>query len=96
MVKGRIEKTQLGDIAEYIKEVYTPKGCYLSIKLDLEAIEALKLELSIDQIKSSILSTPRLKVKDKNITIINNRKIHISPYDMSRDKMSFVMQTLKN
>lgn len=33
-VKGRIEKTELGDVAEYIKEVYTPQGCYLSIKID--------------------------------------------------------------
>ena len=24
IVKGRIEKTELGDIAEYIKEVYSP------------------------------------------------------------------------
>lgn len=47
IVKGRIEKTLLGDIAAYIKEVYTPKGCYIGIELDLEAIESLKLELSI-------------------------------------------------
>ena len=41
MVKARIEKTELGDVAEYIKEVYTPTGCYLSVKIDLEALEAL-------------------------------------------------------
>jgi DNA-directed RNA polymerase III subunit RPC1 len=34
IVKGRIEKTILGDICKYIKEVYTPRGCYLSIKVD--------------------------------------------------------------
>jgi len=33
IVKGRIEKTELGDISEYIKEVYTPAGCYLSVKI---------------------------------------------------------------
>jgi len=38
IIKGRIEKTELGDVAEYIKEVYTPQGCYLSIKIDLAAI----------------------------------------------------------
>lgn len=47
IVKGRIEKTLLGDVATYIKEVYTPKGCYLEVELDIEAIEALKLELTI-------------------------------------------------
>jgi DNA-directed RNA polymerase III subunit RPC1 len=35
IVKGRLEKTHLGGIASYIKEMYTPKGCYLEIELDL-------------------------------------------------------------
>jgi DNA-directed RNA polymerase III subunit RPC1 len=47
IVKGRLEKTLLGEIASYIKEMYTPKGCYLEIEIDLSAIEALKLEVSI-------------------------------------------------
>jgi len=55
IVKGRLETTLLGDICSYIKEVYCPSGVYLSIKLDLEAIEALKLELSINQIVDSIV-----------------------------------------
>lgn len=47
IVKGRIEKTLLGDIAKYIKEVYTPRGCFLEVKLDLKTVEALKLEMGI-------------------------------------------------
>jgi DNA-directed RNA polymerase III subunit RPC1 len=47
IVKGRLEKTLLGGIASYIKEMYTPKGCYLEIEIDLNAIEALKLEVTI-------------------------------------------------
>ena len=47
IVKGRIETTRLGGIASYIKEVYTPKGCYLEVEIDLEAIEALKLDLTV-------------------------------------------------
>ena len=38
LVKGRLEKTLLGDIASSISEVYTPRECYLSIELDLKAI----------------------------------------------------------
>ena len=95
IVKGRIEKTELGDVAEYISEVYSPQGCYLSIKLDLKAISALQLEVTIDTIKESILKTPKLKIKERHIKVINNEKIHIEPYDTSRDKMYFVMQQLK-
>lgn len=47
IVKGRLEKTTLGDVAEYIKEVYTPQGCFIAVKLDEEVIEKLKLELNI-------------------------------------------------
>jgi len=50
IVKGRIEKTELGDVAEYISEVYSPQGCYLAIKLDLKAINALQLEVTINSI----------------------------------------------
>lgn len=77
IVKGRIEKTMLGDVAKYIKEVYTPRGCYLEVKLDLEAINALKLELTINDVKYAIIKTSKIKVKEKNIEIIDNRKIHI-------------------
>jgi DNA-directed RNA polymerase III subunit RPC1 len=51
IVKGRLEKTHLGGIASYIKEMYTPKGCYLEIELDLQAIEALKLEVTIQDVE---------------------------------------------
>jgi DNA-directed RNA polymerase III subunit RPC1 len=47
IVKGRIETTRLGGIASYIKEVYTPRGCYLEVEIDLKAIEALKLDLTV-------------------------------------------------
>jgi DNA-directed RNA polymerase III subunit RPC1 len=50
IVKGRLETTLLGDVCEYIKEVYSPNGCYLSVKLDLDAIERLKLELHIEDV----------------------------------------------
>jgi len=79
IVKGRIEKTLLGDVAKYIKEVYTPRGCYLEVKLDLEAINALKLELTINDVKNSIIKTPKIKVKERNIEIVDHKKIHIQP-----------------
>jgi len=96
IVKGRLEKTLLGDICEYIKEVYSPQGCYLSIKLDLGTIDALKLELSMEQIADAILSTRKIKLKPSNIQKVNAAKLHIEPYDKTKEKMYFVMQTLKN
>ena len=96
IVKGRIEKTELGDIAEYIKEVYKPQGCYLSVKLDQNAINQLRLEVNIESIKNSIIKTSKLKVKERHITIVGHDILQIEPYDTSRDKMYFVMQQLKS
>jgi len=91
IVKGRIEKTILGDIAKYIKEVYTPRGCFLEVKLDLKAVTALKLELTINDVKNAILKTPKIKIKEKNIEIFDERKLHIQPFDTTRDNMYFSM-----
>ena len=52
-------------------------------------------------LSESILKTRKMKLKPDNISKVNSRhgagisEIHIEPYDTSRDKMYFVMQTLK-
>ena len=43
IVKGRIEKTLLGEVSSYIEEVYEPDGCYIKIKLDMNRIKLLKV-----------------------------------------------------
>jgi len=66
IVKGRIEKTTLGEITKYIKEVFKESVCYLSIKLDIDAISSLQLEINAHTIKKSLLTTdksPKLKLK---------------------------------
>lgn len=35
VVKAGIERTTLGEVSIYIKEVFAPNGCYVSIKLDM-------------------------------------------------------------
>jgi DNA-directed RNA polymerase III subunit RPC1 len=46
VVKARIEKTTLGEIAEYIEDVFTPNDCYLAIKIDMSAIRKLQVRLT--------------------------------------------------
>ena len=44
------------------------KGCYLKVKLDKEAIDKNKLEITIEQVKDALLANKKkLKLKDKNI-----------------------------
>lgn len=43
IVKGRIEKTLLGEVSRYLEEVYEYDGCYLKIVLDANRIKLLKV-----------------------------------------------------
>jgi DNA-directed RNA polymerase III subunit RPC1 len=65
------------------------------VKLDLNAISALKLEVTIETIRDSIIKTSKLKVKERHISLYSNDTLNIEPYDDSREKMYFVMQQLK-
>ena len=73
-VKARLERTTLGQVCEYIREVYSPYGpCILEVKLDLKNIDALYLRVTLQSVTTSILKacSPRLKPED----------IHCSPPD---------------
>lgn len=87
IIKGNIEKTMLGDITEYIREIYTKTGCFILIKIDTKAIQNLKLDLDVRMVADAIASSSQIKVKDKHLSIISEDQIRIEPYESSRDKM---------
>lgn len=57
VVKAGIEKTTLGEISAAIKEVYAPERSYLSVKLDMNAIEQLQLGIDALSVRRSILKS---------------------------------------
>eukprot|EP00826_Nyctotherus_ovalis_P051880 TRINITY_DN6511_c0_g1_i3.p1 TRINITY_DN6511_c0_g1~~TRINITY_DN6511_c0_g1_i3.p1 ORF type:complete len:1080 (+),score=294.21 TRINITY_DN6511_c0_g1_i3:96-3335(+) len=95
IVKGRIEKTLLGDIAMHIKEVYTKGGCYLTLKLDEEVIESLMLNITAEKVMQAIIKSPKLHLTDRNIEVSGN-KLRINPSQGSKDNMLFSLLNLKN
>jgi DNA-directed RNA polymerase III subunit RPC1 len=46
-IKARIEQTNLGEISQYIAEVYDVVTCYITIKLDMALIAELNLEQEV-------------------------------------------------
>eukprot|EP00002_Diphylleia_rotans_P015112 TRINITY_DN2924_c0_g2_i5.p1 TRINITY_DN2924_c0_g2~~TRINITY_DN2924_c0_g2_i5.p1 ORF type:complete len:1377 (-),score=291.09 TRINITY_DN2924_c0_g2_i5:73-4203(-) len=95
IVKGRIERTTLGDIAEYIKEVFEPHSCHLVVKLDMKAIEALQLDITVERVIEAIITTPRSKIKARHILRAGNAKLHILPLDPAQEAMMYSLQQLK-
>ncbi|KAI6190923.1 DNA-directed RNA polymerase subunit [Aphelenchoides bicaudatus] len=53
-VKARIEKTTLGEIAEYIEQVFLPDDSFILVKLNPRCIRLLQLEVTMGSIIHSI------------------------------------------
>ncbi|KAG9118465.1 hypothetical protein FRC07_007017, partial [Ceratobasidium sp. 392] len=84
IVKGRLEKTYLGDIASVLEEAWGASYTYVGIHIDMEAIQKLQLDISLDDVKWAILNNKKLKVKEHSITIPpkkNRLRIYIDGED---------------
>lgn len=55
VVKASIEKTTLGEVSEFIEEVYASTHTYLVVKLDRKAIADLKLDITANSVRERIL-----------------------------------------
>ncbi|KAL1672708.1 hypothetical protein EV122DRAFT_271324 [Schizophyllum commune] len=73
IVKGRLEKTMLGDIASVLEEAWAPDYTYIGIIVDMRAIQKLQLEMTLDDIKWAIVSTRKLKVKQESIVVLSRK-----------------------
>ncbi|KAK2643226.1 hypothetical protein Ddye_024989 [Dipteronia dyeriana] len=94
VVKGRIEKTVLGQVAKSLKIVMTSRKAAIVIALDMRTIQDANLCINADTVKESILQTPRLKLKQQNITVLDVRKLEIVP-PVDKSKIHFVLHNLK-
>lgn len=56
LVKARIETTTLGEICEYLEDVYLPDDCFILLKINAPLVRALRLEITMDSIVNSICS----------------------------------------
>ncbi|KAI8929830.1 hypothetical protein BC831DRAFT_442224 [Entophlyctis helioformis] len=97
VVKGRIEKTLLEDVVEYIQEVITGDEISLKVKIDLDAIRRLQLEVNIDSIRWAIIRAPKLKIGDAHIRLERNDRLRIVVPRLKNDAVNayVLMQALK-
>lgn len=93
-VKGRIEKTILAEICEFVEEVFLPDDCFLLLKLAMDRIRLLKLEVDAHSIKYS-LCTSKLKIKDQDISVQSDTILTVRPSKSKASSMYYQMQHLK-
>ncbi|KAG7855879.1 hypothetical protein KL939_004343 [Ogataea angusta] len=77
VVKGRVEKTILEDVAFFIEDVYKENQAFLQVKIDLHTIERLQLELTIDQIATAIVDAPKLKISRGDVAVVGKNRIQV-------------------
>lgn len=94
LVKGRIEKTLLGEISEYIEEVFLPDDCFILVKLSLERIRLLRLEVNAETVRYSICMS-KLRVKPGDIAVHGEAVVCVSPRENNKSSMYYVLQSLK-
>lgn len=94
-VKGRIEKTLLGEVSEYLEEVFLPDDCFVLVKLDIDRIRLLQLEVTADTIRYSIsLYKTKLRIKNEDIKAIGTSLLTIRPNTSSKTSLYYSLQNL--
>ena len=83
IVKAGIEKTTLGEICSYMKEVYHEE-CYLSIQLDMEAIEQLRLNIDARTVRRCILKGIRGQTRPPILRCLADRHVIVKKGSKSR------------
>jgi DNA-directed RNA polymerase III subunit RPC1 len=78
IVKAQIEKTTLGEVVHYIKEVNRPSTSYVAIKLDMDTIQSLHLNISPMTVKQAILNGPTSSTRPAVLRLLKERHVVIS------------------
>ncbi|XP_058109980.1 DNA-directed RNA polymerase III subunit 1 isoform X2 [Magnolia sinica] len=95
IVKGRIEKTILGEVAKSLKVSYLPRREFVSVKLDKAKIEDLQMKISAYTVAQSILQHPKIKLKQQHIEILSPQKLKLFPPEADKYTLRFKLDSLK-
>ncbi|XP_057794291.1 DNA-directed RNA polymerase III subunit 1 isoform X3 [Salvia miltiorrhiza] len=95
MVKGRIEKTLLEQVARSIKTSQSSRLASIVVTLDMGRIKEAYLHIDAYSVKESILRTPRMKLKEQHIRVLDEQKLEVI-LEADKSKLQFELHGLKN
>lgn len=79
IVKGRLERTTLGEVSRSIRTVLGPGSPRVVVDLDLEAIADLQLEVTPQSVRRALLEAPKLKLKERHVDIRGGGQLVVWP-----------------
>jgi len=96
-VKGRLERTELGQICSSIREVYDRTECYVAVELDLKRINELHLAVTASTVKRALLALPKLKIKETELVVESASMLKVLTGRCTReDNTLFELHRLRN
>ncbi|KAI0983108.1 hypothetical protein GJ496_005322 [Pomphorhynchus laevis] len=94
LVKGRVEKTFLSEISSCIEEVYLPHDCFLHIRLDMDRIRLLHLEISPETVINAIASA-KLQIRINQMSLHGENGVIIRVGDNQKGNLYYTLQRYK-
>ena len=79
IVKGRLERTALGEVSRSIRTVLGPGSPRVVVDLDLEAIADLQLEVTPRGVRRALLEAPKLKLKERHVDLRGGGQLVVWP-----------------
>jgi len=84
LVKASIEKTTLGSVTKRMKEVYSSNGCYISIELDMDIIDKVKLNVDAFVVRNAILKGTRGVTRNATLRLLDEESVLIKKGSTSK------------
>ena len=85
-VKGRLERTELGQVCTSIREVLDPTECYVYVELDAKRISDLQLSITADSAREAILNQPKLKIEPVDILVVGDYALKVCVPTATRER----------
>uniref|UniRef100_A0A915D6G0 DNA-directed RNA polymerase n=1 Tax=Ditylenchus dipsaci TaxID=166011 RepID=A0A915D6G0_9BILA len=95
-VKARLEKTTLGEISDFVEQVFLQDDIFVVVKLNSKRIRLLQLEITLNSVIESICSAKLpVSVKQFQISTIGNTILVIKPPESDKCSTTMAMHYLK-
>eukprot|EP01026_Neomeris_dumetosa_P068733 TRINITY_DN6744_c0_g2_i4.p1 TRINITY_DN6744_c0_g2~~TRINITY_DN6744_c0_g2_i4.p1 ORF type:complete len:592 (-),score=103.62 TRINITY_DN6744_c0_g2_i4:216-1991(-) len=92
IIRSRMQKTLLSDVCKHIKTVFKNGQVYVSVRLDMQSISNLQIDVNAVTVRKAILLHKRLKLKEEHVTASGIDKLMILPPNWE----GRIMFTLRN
>lgn len=78
IVKARVEKTTLGEVCVSVREVFSPKGWYVDVRLDMDAVDSLHLGINVYTVANCICAQVKPRIRREEVHVVGVDRLYIT------------------